>query len=748
MRSPLLALPLVLAALSPLEARTEPADASVDPPTAKPIPVQELKKISVTATRGEREIDSIAGTVTVIDAARIESELASDIKDLIRYEPGISVSNAATRFGLSGFNIRGIEGNRVLVRLDGVPMAEAFSIGSFSDARRNLIDLEMVKSVEIIRGAASALYGSDAIGGVVSFLLKEPEDYLVEGRSFDAAVRSGYQSEDEGWFAGGRLALGRESLSGLLHYAHREGHEGDNRGTLASLDRTRTKPNPQRYDSDSVLAKLSWSPHDDHLVRLTFEGERNNVDTNVLSSVGLSGTNYIESLRGDDEQTRSRLSLDHEWFLETPAFDSLKWLLYAQDSEVEQRTYERRFSTLSGPPSTVLRERVFNFDQSVFGAEVVFRKELELGATAHRLTYGLDFIDTETEQLRDGVQTHLASGARTSNIPPDEFPVRDFPRTRTREYAFYVQDEIGVGADWLIVPGVRVDRYELDPKRDWIFEEDNPGVATSSIEETSVSPKLGLVRSFGEHYSVFAQYARGFRAPPYNDVNIGFTNLAFGYTAIANPDLKPETSNGYELGLRGNFGSSFLSASAFYNDYDDFIESLAMVGIQNGLVVFQSRNVDEARIYGAELRGGLALSAFSPRLEGWMLKSSVAWARGEDSVTDRPLNSVEPLKGVLGVSYSPSGNWGIELIATAVDRPSHVDHGDGELFVPAGYVTLDLLAHAQFGERLRVNVGIFNLTDEKYWEWSDVRGRSASDAAIDRYTRPGLNASASATVRF
>jgi hemoglobin/transferrin/lactoferrin receptor protein len=710
--------------------------------------VAELRKISVTATRGEREIDSVAGAVTVIDAEQIRRQLATDIKDLIRYEPGISVADSPGRFGLSGFNIRGIEGNRVLIRIDGVRMADAFSIGSFSDARRNLIDLEAIKQVEIIRGAASALYGSDALGGVVSFVMREPQDFLTDGRGADFGVRSGYQSTDDGWYSGGRLAFGGETLAALVMYTHRAGGESSNQGNIDAPDRTRTEPNPQDYVSDTVLTKLSWNPTADQQLRLTLQADRNNVDTNVLSSVGVAGTANTQSLRGDDTQRRRRVSLSHDIAADNAVFDSLQWQVYAQESTIEQRTAEQRFATTAGPASAVRRDRVFDFEQRAAGGELVLRKDFPLAGSEHTLTYGLDAVETRTEQTRDGVQTALATGARTGNIPPDNFPVRDFPQTRTRQYALFAQDEISLGA-WRLVPGVRVDRYELDPRPDAVFVEDNPGVRVDPVEETSVSPKLGVIHFFTDDVSMFAQYAHGFRAPPYNDVNIGFTNLAFGYTAVSNPDLQAETSDGYEVGVRGDFERGFVELSGFYSEYDDFIESLADAGVRDGLQVFQSRNIAEARIHGIEVRGGADLAALSLYLSGWSVKASAAWARGTNRVTDQPLNSVDPLKGVLGLAYAPVGQrWGAELVATAVKRKSRVDQGAGALFIPDGYVTLDLLAYADIGERLRINAGVFNLADKKCWEWADVRGRSASDGTIDRFTRPGLNASVSASMRF
>jgi hemoglobin/transferrin/lactoferrin receptor protein len=707
-----------------------------------------LSKISVTAARDERSLAEVPATVTIKDAEEIERELAADIKDLVRYEPGISVSNSPARFGQAGFNIRGIEGNRVLMRVGGVRMSDAFAIGSFSDARRNLVDLDVVRAVEIVRGPASALYGSDAIGGVVSFILKDAADFLAPDESFDVAANTRYRSADDGWSANARLATASDAFSALVLYGRDEGHETDNQGSNDALDRTRTTPNPQSIQSDSVMARLGWDPNDAHRLRLTLEAQRSGTQANVLSGVGVVGTVNTLSLRGDDTQERWIMGLDHEIFLESAMLESLELRAYGQRTEIDQRTVEQRLIVAAGPAATVERDRLFSFEQMHVGAELIAHKDFDLGTVLHRLAYGIDARQTRTEQLRDGTQRTFATGATTSNIAPDNFPVRDFPKTDTRELAVFAQDEIVIGEYWSIIPGVRVDSYKLDPKPDAIFVADNPGVSTAKISETSVSPKLGFIVTLADELSIYGNFARGFRAPPYNDVNIGFTNLAFGYTAIANEDLKPETSNGFELGARGTVGSGFYTVSTFHNEYDDFIESLVPIGMQGGLLVYQSQNLTSARIYGAEAQMGMPVGNTGSVLENWSIRSSVAWSRGVNRETDQPLNSVDPLKGVLGIAFDEAqGRWGAELIGTAVRRKTDVDQSAGPQFEAPGYVTVDVLAYANL-QRLRLNLGVFNLLDRKYWEWSDVRGRPANDPVIDRYSRPGINARVSATYRF
>src|SRR5262245_39604127 len=105
------------------------------------LPIDELGVITVTATKSPREVLETPGTVTVIDRGEMDRELVRDIADLVRYEPGITVRNNVGRFGLADFNIRGIEGNRVLIEVDGIRLPDAFAIGDFSNANRNFVDL-------------------------------------------------------------------------------------------------------------------------------------------------------------------------------------------------------------------------------------------------------------------------------------------------------------------------------------------------------------------------------------------------------------------------------------------------------------------------------------------------------------------------------------------------------------------------------------------------------------------------------
>ena len=301
---------------------------------------REFDRVQVTATRTERAVSDVAATVDVIDREQMDRHLVQDIKDLLRYEPGLSVNRSAARFGLGSIRIRGLDGNRVRVQTDGIAMPTSFNIGSFSNANRNFTDLDTLKRVEIVRGPASSLYGSDALGGVVAFVTKDPADYLKDGKDSYVGLKFGYDGEWKGLLGGVTTAFGGEHWSGMVNINHRQGQETVNKGDVRSLDNTRTAPNPQDRDGRSGLAKLVYAPSEDQRFRLTVEGNEDKTETNVLSSIDRTTTT---GMKARDKQNRTRVSFAHEMDALDKGFaDSLHWQVYSQNSETTQVTDEDR----------------------------------------------------------------------------------------------------------------------------------------------------------------------------------------------------------------------------------------------------------------------------------------------------------------------------------------------------------------------------------------------------------------------
>ena len=515
----------------------------------------------------------------------------------------------------------------------------------------------------------------------------------------------------------------------LLLLTRRDGNETENNGRIDA--------NPQDYSVNNALAKLVYHATPVDKLRLTVEAVERDVNTDIRSELGAVTGAVVTASKADDHTIRRRATVDHVHTAPIAFVDAITWRVSYQDVERNEHSDQSR---LVGGTSRRLRVTDQDFKQQIVSLDTQLESRFTLADLPNRLTYGFDVDFTHTIRPRDRTEYNLTAGTQTKTIAGESFPTKTFPDTDTILGGVYVQDEItALGGQLSVIPAVRYDYYRMDPSPDAAFNRNNPG-AVSEVSASEVSPKLGTVYRLNDTYSLVGQYAHGFRSPPYDDANIGFTNATFGYRILPNPDLDPETSDGIEAGVRGGFkdGSSF-SLTGFYTIYKNFIEQRA-VGTAGGLQLFQSQNLDKVTIYGAEAKGRWQ---FHPRVS---LQGAVAYAHGENEQTNQPVDSVDPLKGVLGLRYDDPDNWGAELIGTAVARHSRVS--DPTYFEAPGYGTLDLIGFWNFNPNLSLNAGLFNLTNKKYWIAQDTVGVAATSPQLELYTQPGLTFAVNAVLRW
>lgn len=757
------ALSLAIAAAWPTCAAAVEASpaAPCPPPTTQPdrCHARRLALVTVTATLNPRPLGEVAADISVIDREDMDRHLVRDLHSLVRYEPGVTVTATPGRYGENGFNIRGLGGNRVRIEIDGVSVSDTFAFGSMLSAGRDGVDMDSLKRVEIVRGPASSLYGSDALGGVVSYVTKDPADYLADGRSHYMAVKQQYDSIDRGSASTATLALGNPTHGLLLQATHREGQATNNRGDVDSADQARTRPDPLDQHSNALLAKYVHAAGSGRVDRITLDGQRGKVDSDLLSA--RNATTAL--LRANDDTRRTRLSLGQSWSaLDTAVADRADWQAWTQDSRTRQQSLELRNSRPGYE-----RHVDQTFGQRVRGVRLHAFKHADTGSAGHDFTWGLSWSRTDTTELRNGHAINLATGASgttTADGNADNYPARDFPPGDTTTAAAFVQDEIRLDdGRWRLIPGVRLDHYRFAPRADALFDAKPLAEHVAGQTDQHVSPKLGAVWQFAEHFNAYAQYASGFRAPPYSDLGLLFSNLRFGYAAIPNPDLKPETSRSVEIGLRGEGDAGHFTLAAYRNSYRDFIDSEHMIPRADwpdwavatpGLgLVFQSVNLTRARIHGAEASGTLYLDAFSEALAGWQLRGSASWARGdarEKGSSWSALNSIDPARAVLGAGYEDT-SWGVELDGTFVARKNRLDAPTA--FHAPGHARFDLYAHWMPSPAITLYAGITNLGNRRYWDWGNLHGGTLGTVAtassvIDRYSAPGRAFSVAARVSF
>lgn len=705
-------------------------------------------QIVVSATRGAPVLAAdVPVTISVIDAEKIADELATDIRDLIRFEPGVSVRRAPARFnaagsslgraGNEGFNIRGIGGNRVLIQMDGIRVPDGFSFGAQSAGRGDYVDLGLIKSVEILRGPSSALYGSDGLAGAVSFVTAGPQDFLTQGRDFGGVLRTSYASADNEFTQSAILAGRSGDWSAMAAYTRRDMNELKNKGRIGGTGATRTKANPQDGHSNAALARLVYDPSNGHKLRLTGEYMDNYLFTDGISNL----SNSVDLLQAKDNSDRKRLSLDWTWEGDgTLRFARVA--TYWQDGEDRQFTDEDRTSLAD-------RERLNIFENRVFGMAADARLEFDSGPIHHAVTFGGDFSKTRQRGLRDGV------------TPPagEVYPTRAFPVTDFTRAGLFVGDEISLmNGQLLLYPALRFDWYDLSPRDDTLLG----NFQAAAQDGSRLSPKFGAVWKVTDELRFFANYGTGFKAPEPGQVNQFFENLTspyFAYRTIANPNLKPERSTSFEGGLRYNSDAVSLDITGFSARYQDFIsqEEVGGTGLPADPLIYQFINLDRVRIKGAEAR-------FEARASSGLYGTvSLAYAHGnilDGSGAKTPLDTIDPLKLVGGVGYrAPSGRFGGQIIMTHSQRKeanrAEGSCSGGECYRPDGFTILDVTAFAKLTEALTLRAGVFNILDKKYSWWSDVRGQSlasmtsaAAPQLADAFTQPGRNASISVSYRF
>lgn len=699
----------------------------------------EVDKVTVTATRSEKALSKAPASVTVISAQEIEDGLIKDIKDLVRDEPGVSVRSAPARFtaagastgrdGNAGFNIRGLEGNRVLIVVDGVRVPDSFAFGAQSVGRGDHVDLDTLKSVEIVRGPASALYGSDGLAGSVSFITKDPSDIVKAGQTFAGRARVGYASADQSWTESVLLAAQSGRWEGLLTYTRRDGEGQKTAGTNASANIDRTTANPEDNQSNAILGKLIYSPNDNNRIRLTVDHLDRDVDWTVLSAIAkppLAATSVV-GMTAFDKVKRDRVSVDHRFDGGQGLIDTAHTTLYWQESTTRQFSAEDRNTAAD-------RTRDATFENRVFGASVELHSLFDQGAVTHDVVWGGDASITRQSGTRDGT------------VPPagETFPAKAFPTTDFTLAGLYVQDEIKVGR-LTLYPALRFDYYKLDPKADPLFH-----ASTAGQSDSHLSPKLALVWEASDLVTVFANAATGFKAPSPSQVNTGFSNPVSNYQSISNPDLKPETSQTLEAGVRLGRDGWRLSVSGFTGEYDDFIEQVQVAGNFTAAnpAVYQYVNLSGVTISGAEAKGSVVLGA------GFTARAGVAYAKGSSKArgVSTPLVSIDPLKITGGVAYrAPSGRFGGDLAVIHSDRKAASRTGltcTGGCFTPPAFTVADATAWWAVTDAVTVRAGVFNLTDEKYWWWADARGLSDTSTVKDAYSQPGRNYSVSLALKF
>lgn len=683
--------------------------------TAAPVALDAITVNSVRNLVDEAPADSSVSELTQKD---IERNMSTDLNDLFRYEPGVSTTKDS-RFGIGSISIRGLGEDRVKMSIDGVEQAHAYGpTTTYLRSGRSALDLESIEAVQVVKGG-DVKEGSGALGGVVKFRTKEPSSFLnAEGDDSFVSLKSGYRSASNRFSNTATLANRSGDLESLLVYTHRDGHETENYGGSDGLGNSRGKVDPGDISSDNILGKLIYRFNDRNRGGVIFERFDGDSDLNLFSESSASSMR-----RSDDNTKRTRFGLFDDITADSGVFDHLHW-------QVDyQKTRNRNGTHMQG--ST---QRFVNRFYEQKGTQA--RLDLDKKIGAHLLSYGVEVKDESLENLNYDTRNGSTDVSRFS------------PKADGLSVGAYLQDNWAVTDNLTLIPSVRYDQYRYTTDGDQYID------SWGDTSDHAFTGQLGADYQLTQTVQLFGKFGESFRAPDMDDLYYYYESSpvpGISYRIRPNPNLKPEYNTFVESGIRfqNDYGSAELTA--FYNHYRDFIEQVSIPSSAYTMGEFTNENLDKVTIKGLEFKGELDLHALQPAIaEGWSIRTAVAYADGKNKEDGQPLDSVSPLTWVTGIRYDqPQQRWGGEMNVTYVAGKHKSELSDNSEWLSVSSHTLvDLTGYYRPYENVRVAAGLFNLTDEKYWAWNDIRDLAGASSNLDRYTQPGRNYGVDVTVSF
>lgn len=635
----------------------------------------ELTEITVSATKNPVEAFSVPASVSVVSKDEIDDFLASSISDVFQSVPGLTFDGGPRRNGETPA-IRGVAGEGVIVLFDGV--RQNFLSGHDG---RFFIEPNLLKSAEVVRGSGSSLYGSGAVGGVITLNTVDAADLLRGDDQYGYRLGGGFQSVSDEWMGSaavfGRSADGRFDGVASITYRNSSDISLGNDLSLEADD-----------EIGSGLVKGSFKVSDALTLEASWIGYRNDA---VEPNNG-QGNNTGDLM---DKSVKSDTFRGAVFFNPESNLIDLHAIAYANDASVDEEDLDT--------------DRVISRDVQTRGFSIDNRSRFELGSNANvTFTYGGEYY--RDEQV--GTDNQTTDGTRGG-----------VPDATAETSALFIQAEISAETaigEFFLIPGVRYDSFE------------NEAVGESvTTDESATSPKVAMTWRPIPEVMLFGSYNEAFRAPSFNEIfadDLHFTiPLGPGVEApnffIPNTDLRPEQSETWEFGagidvagLAEDDDRLTMKASYFTSDVTDLIDlevnfefstPCFVPGVPGICNAGTSRNVNTgaAKLDGFELEAVYDHSLFR-------LMASYSSIDGKDKDTGAYVGLLTPDRLFTQAEVKlPSLDARIGTRATFAARHDKVNDVAEER---PSYKTVDLfLVWQPKGdlEGLRLDVGVDNLFD-------------------------------------
>lgn len=630
--------------------------------------------VQVTASRVERELLDVPMSVSVVTQEDLERETGKTVADFLDEIPGVEVMNDGSQ-GLKRLKIRGENAFRTLVMIDGQKVSEHKSMSGTP----LLIDPSQIERIEVIKGPASVLYGSDAIGGAVNIITKKGGVRPVEG-----FVTGGLDTSGSGKTAAGGVS-GRANGWSYRLSASTNSYE--------ELETPIGKVANTEFSNRSGSAYLAY----DLTENITVGGSLDSFDLESKSA------DQIDILEG---------SLKDFW-VDIPEWKRTKGALFVDMKNLtenlvrlradvfRQRTTKQMENLVQ--PSITMRNYA---DNTLDQTGVSVQSDWQLGE--HYLIAGYEYSHDD-----------LAAASRFTISPMAGMIVSDTNETYDAQmdtHALYLSAESPVTDAVSLNYGVRYTYVsgEADMKGSskTMGAAGAPYAASHDSSDGHAVFNAGALWRATEDLSLRATWSQGYRYPTMQELYID-TEMGGGI-ALSNPDLKPETSNNFELGLRWTGGVAHVDAAVFFNKAEDYITSLTVDAASS---TTQFTNVGEATTYGLEGTVSVGLPyGLEPYANLTLMRRKFeqngfsTYDSGTPEITAR--YGVKWNRTVAGLDLSTN----LYADTLSGSDESNLDATNEEVTHLGGATTFNLTGGIAFGpaKRYSLDAGFYNITDKLY----------------------------------
>ncbi|MFH1594207.1 MAG: TonB-dependent receptor [Candidatus Omnitrophota bacterium] len=619
--------------------------ALTDPLEKVVTPLLELGQIVVTPTKTKEKLGAQSSSVTVIGEGAIDKQRYRTVKDALKGEMGIDAPSLGSFTGQTSIFMRGTNANHTAVMVDGLHVYDPISTnGAFNLAH---LTLDNVERIEIVRGAQSSLYGSDAIGGVINIITKKTEVPFFKA-GFEAGSFSTFKED----FSFGSKAHG-------LHYSV-GGSNIKSRG-ISQAQAKRNNPERDGFERYALSARVDYDLFEDCTIGGTFRHTRTLFD---YDEFGRDDSNIYQK----DYQTLFTQYVDHKPFDFYSYFIKFGWMHsfrrdYDENDEGSGIDYLRDW----------YKGEMFKFD---------YRNNIHL-FEMDTVTIGYEY----TDELGDFYRFQAGSwGTSTS----------DMPKVFSRNSALYLQNRLNMRDRLTATQGMRIDRH--------------------STAGDHVTYKLDGSYLFPTGTKARGGWATGFKAPTLYQLNAVPVPAQWGWFGFGggNPNLEPETSQSYEMGLdQYMFGEKVLLNVTYFHTMLYSVIGTTVDAMWN---VSRFLNLGKAHSHGLECGG-----RFKPT-DYFEVKGSYTYNPTYDFSTDRPLlrRPLHKFKVNTYLTIMPKWDVNVEVLYSGIRHEVNIDK-----LKP--YIVANLNTNYKITDNFDIFLKIVNMFDQGYEE---LRGYGTSPLAF------------------